>query len=145
MASRVNPYTKKMKQKTLKNTVKLAGRGLHTGQEVAACVYPAEVNHGLIFKLKANNDVCIPATIQYVDELIRGTTLAKDGVKIYTVEHLISALYGLGIDNALIEVNGNEIPILDGSAKPWVDTSVALAPSPKMVILPLSFGWIYLV
>ena len=125
MASRVNPYNKKMKQKTLKNTVKLAGRGLHTGQDVEVCVYPAEANHGLVFKLKSNNDICISATIQYIDELIRGTTLAKDGVKIYTVEHLISALYGLGIDNALIEVTGNEIPILDGSAKPWVEAFLA--------------------
>ena len=117
MASRVNPYNKKMKQKTLKNTVKLAGRGLHTGQDVEVCVYPAEANHGLVFKLKSNNDICISATIQYIDELIRGTTLAKDGVKIYTVEHLISALYGLGIDNALIEVNGNEIPIIRGCTR----------------------------
>lgn len=110
-----------MKQKTLKNSVKIAGRGLHTGQEVSVCIYPAKENHGLVFKLITHQNLCIPATVQYIDDLVRGTALAKDGIKIYTVEHLISALYGLGVDNALIEVSGNEIPILDGSAKPWVE------------------------
>lgn len=110
-----------MKQTTLKDTVKLAGRGLHTGQEVSVSIYPAKENHGIIFKLKSNHEICIPATIHYVDDLVRGTTLSKDGIKIYTVEHLMSAFYGLGIDNALVEVVGNEIPILDGSSKPWIE------------------------
>ena len=120
-----NYITNRMKQNTLKNTVKIAGRGLHTGQDVEVCIHPAAENHGIKFIFKANNNSCIPATIQYIDDLVRGTTLAKEGIKLYTIEHLMSALYGLGIDNVLIEVNGNEIPILDGSAKPWVDVLLA--------------------
>jgi len=123
-----------MKQKTLHNSFQLSGKGLHTGIDTAVIVHPAPENHGIVFQLKqANNTILIPASIDYIDDLVRGTTLLKDGVKVHTIEHLLSALYGLGIDNALVEMQGNEVPILDGSSKPWaeailtagIDTQVA--------------------
>ena len=111
-----------MKQKTLQNSFHVEGKGLHTGANVNVTITPAPENSGIIFHVKQQETTTlIPATIECVDDLIRGTTLSKDGVKIHTVEHLLSALYGLGIDNVIIQVDGLEIPILDGSAKPWVE------------------------
>ncbi len=111
-----------MKQKTLQNSFHVEGKGLHTGANVNVTITPAPENSGIIFHVKQQETTTlIPATIECVDDLIRGTTLSKDGVKIHTVEHLLSALYGLGIDNVIIQVEGLEIPILDGSAKPWVE------------------------
>lgn len=111
-----------MKQKTLNRSITLKGKGLHTGLEVTASVHPAPQDTGICFQVQQNGETHrIPVDIQYVDDLIRGTTLCKDGVKVCTIEHLLSALYGLGISNALIEMDGPEVPIFDGSAKPWVD------------------------
>ena len=107
-----------MQQRTLRGVVKMSGKGLHTGEDVSVALRPASENHGIVFQVK---DVHIPASIAYIDDLVRGTTLSKDGVKVHTIEHLLSALFGLGIDNVLVEVGGSEIPILDGSAKPWVE------------------------
>ena len=107
-----------MQQRTLRGVVKMAGKGLHTGEAVSVVLRPAPENHGIVFQL---NDVKIPASIAYIDDLVRGTTLSKDGVKVHTIEHLLSALFGLGVDNVLVEVEGSEIPILDGSAKPWME------------------------
>ncbi|MGX8717135.1 MAG: bifunctional UDP-3-O-[3-hydroxymyristoyl] N-acetylglucosamine deacetylase/3-hydroxyacyl-ACP dehydratase [bacterium] len=111
-----------MQQRTLRGVVKMAGKGLHTGEDVSVALRPAPENHGIVFQL---NDVKIPASIAYIDDLVRGTTLSKDGVKMHTIEHLLSALFGLGVDNVLVEVEGSEIPILDGSAKPWVEALLA--------------------
>lgn len=111
-----------MLQKTLCDVVKMSGKGLHTGDEVSVTLYPAPENHGIVFQVKDTaGSTSIPASIAYIDDLVRGTTLSKDGVKVHTIEHLLSALHGLGVDNVLVDVNGHEIPILDGSAKPWVD------------------------
>lgn len=111
-----------MLQKTLRGIVKMSGKGLHTGEDVCVTLHPAPENHGIVFRIKdAGGYVTIPASIAHVDDLIRGTTLSKDGTKVHTIEHLLSALFGLGIDNVLIEVEGFEIPILDGSAKPWTE------------------------
>ena len=107
-----------MQQRTLRGVVKMSGKGLHTGEHVSVALRPAPENHGIVFQVK---DVHIPASITYIDDLVRGTTLSKDGVKVHTIEHLLSALLGLGIDNVLVEVEGSEIPILDGSAKPWME------------------------
>lgn len=107
-----------MLQRTLRSVFKMAGKGLHTGEDVSVTLCPAPENHGIVFQVKG---VSIPASITYIDDLVRGTTLSKDGVKIHTIEHLLSALFGLGVDNVLVEVEGSEIPILDGSAKPWVE------------------------
>ena len=107
-----------MKQKTLRQSLTLSGNGLHTGLPASIVVSPAPEGHGLVFYVRnGGNIVEIPALLDYVDDCVRATSLSKDGVKIHTVEHLLSACYGLGITNARIECDGCEIPILDGSAK----------------------------
>ena len=85
-----------MYQKTLHNSFHISGKGLHTGIETAVSVHPAPENHGIVFQIKQmNNTILIPAHIDFIDDLVRGTTLSKDGVKVHTIEHLLSALYGL--------------------------------------------------
>lgn len=115
-----------MKQKTLRSSIKLSGKGLHTGCDVSAVVCPATEDHGIVFHVKQSGEsFCIPAHISYIDDLVRGTSLCKEGIKVHTIEHLLSACYGLGITNAMIELEGSEVPILDGSAKPWVEAFLA--------------------
>jgi len=110
------------KQRTLKSPVSLSGIGLHTGKPVNIVIKAAPVNHGFIFKrVDVEGHPTIKSIINNVSETSRGTTLSENGVSINTVEHLLSALYGLGIDNALIEIDGPEVPILDGSAGKIVD------------------------
>ena len=111
-----------MKQKTLCAPVTLAGKGLHTGNDVCVTVSPAPENHGLMFEIPQDRStILIPASLEFVGDCVRGTSLCKEDVHLYTVEHLLSACYGLGITNARILCQGNEIPILDGSAKPWME------------------------
>jgi UDP-3-O-[3-hydroxymyristoyl] N-acetylglucosamine deacetylase/3-hydroxyacyl-[acyl-carrier-protein] dehydratase len=113
-------------QKTLKFPIELRGKGLHTGADVSVKILPAEVNHWYKFKRTDIPDsTLIPALAEFVSDTSRGTTLSKDGVSISTVEHILSALSGLQIDNALIEVSGAEMPILDGSAQPIVEALLA--------------------
>jgi len=100
-------------QKTLKKPISFEGIGLHSGKATSIVINPAPANHGIIFK---KNETLIPASVDYVSSTKRGTTLSKDNSSIQTVEHLLSALRGLGIDNALIQVDGEEIPAMDGSA-----------------------------
>src|SRR5574344_287403 len=110
------------KQTTLTNSIALSGRGPHTGQEVQVTLCPAPANHGIIFRrVDVTPQVDLPALATLVSETARGTTLSVSGTRVATVEHLLSALHGLGIDNVLAEVSGEEIPILDGSARPWVE------------------------
>ena len=105
------------KQKTLKSPVSISGIGLHTGKPATVVIKTAPVNHGYIFKrIDVEGTPTIRSIIDNVSETARGTTLGENGVTVNTVEHLLSALYGLGIDNALIEIDGPEVPILDGSA-----------------------------
>ncbi|MBS3768673.1 MAG: bifunctional UDP-3-O-[3-hydroxymyristoyl] N-acetylglucosamine deacetylase/3-hydroxyacyl-ACP dehydratase [Bacteroidales bacterium] len=106
------------KQKSIVNPVKLEGRGLHTGYEVEIKFKPAPSNHGIKFKrtdLKENP--IIKASVNNVVDTSRGTTLEENGVKVHTVEHVLAALNGLEIDNVLVELNGPETPILDGSSR----------------------------
>lgn len=106
------------KQKSIVNPVKLEGRGLHTGYEVEIQFKPAPQNHGIKFKrtdLKENP--IIKAGVDNVVDTSRGTTLEENGVKVHTVEHVLAALKGLELDNILIELNGPETPILDGSSR----------------------------
>ena len=109
-------------QKTITKPVKLKGIGLHTGQQSQITIYPGEVNEGIIFKrtdLKENN--LIEAKFQNVSSAKLCTTLEnKNGVKVSTVEHLLAAFYISGIDNALVEINCEEVPIMDGSAKEFL-------------------------
>lgn len=100
-------------QTTLQGSVEFAGIGLHSGTASAVRIQPAEANHGLVFLCKG---VRIPALAEYVTETARGTTLGEKGVWIKTVEHCLSTLRGFGVDNALIEVEGEELPALDGAA-----------------------------
>ena len=110
------------KQKTLKKAFSLTGVGLHTGEIVKVTIEPAPDNHGYKFqRIDLEGEPIIPADADLVVDTRRGTTLEKNGVKVCTTEHLLSALYGLQVDNALIKLNGPEIPIVDGSALPFVN------------------------
>ena len=110
-----------IKQRTLKNIIRATGIGLHTGQKVYLTLRPALPDTGIIFRrVDLPEPVEIPATPENVGETTLSTTLVKDGVKISTVEHLLSAMAGLGIDNAYVDLNAPEVPIMDGSAGPFV-------------------------
>ena len=110
-----------IKQRTLKNVIRATGVGLHTGQKVYLTLRPAVADTGIVFRrVDLDEPVEIPATPENVGDTTLSTTLIKDGVRISTVEHLLSALAGLGIDNAYIDLNAPEVPIMDGSAGPFV-------------------------
>jgi UDP-3-O-[3-hydroxymyristoyl] N-acetylglucosamine deacetylase len=110
-----------IKQRTLKNTIRATGVGLHTGDKVHLTLRPAEPNTGIIFRrVDLAEPVSIKATPRNVGETILSTTLVSGDVKISTIEHLLSAFAGLGIDNAIIDVSAAEVPIMDGSAGPFV-------------------------
>ncbi|HIF55317.1 MAG: UDP-3-O-acyl-N-acetylglucosamine deacetylase [Methylococcales bacterium] len=110
-----------IKQRTLKNTIRATGIGLHSGDKVYLTLRPAEINTGIRFRrVDLEEPVTIDATPENVGETMLSTTLVKDGVKVSTIEHLLSALAGLGIDNALVDVTAAELPIMDGSAGPFV-------------------------
>ena len=110
-----------VKQRTLKNTIRATGVGLHTGEKVYLTLRPAPPDSGIIFRrIDLTSPVEIPAKAENVGDTRLSTTLVKDSVRISTVEHLLSALAGLGIDNAYIDVSAPEIPIMDGSAGPFV-------------------------
>ncbi len=110
-----------IKQRTLKNSIKATGIGLHTGEKIYLTLRPAPVDTGIIFRrVDLDEPVEIPARPENVGSTTLSTTLEKDGVRISTVEHLLSALAGLGIDNAYIELSASEVPIMDGSAGPFV-------------------------
>ena len=110
-----------LKQKTLKDSFSLRGKGLHTGLDLTVTFNPAPENHGYkIQRIDVEGHPVIDAVADNVTETTRGTVLAKNGVKVSTVEHGMAALYALGIDNCLIQVNGPEFPILDGSAQYYV-------------------------
>lgn len=110
-----------MKQRTITRPVSCSGIGLHTGETSKITFKPAPENTGVIFeRVDIESRPRIPAIVDYVDSVIRGTTIGKDGVRIHTVEHLLAALAGTGIDNVIIEMEGNEIPAYDGSSNFFV-------------------------
>ncbi len=110
-----------IKQRTLKNAIKATGIGLHTGEKIYLTLRPAPVDTGIVFRrVDLDEPVEIAARPENVGSTTLSTTLMKDGVRISTVEHLLSALAGLGIDNAYIELSAPEVPIMDGSAGPFV-------------------------
>ena len=105
-------------QKTIEKSAKLSGIGLHTGHQVTMVFHPAPANHGVKFKrVDVEGQPIIEADVFKVTDVSRGTTLEENGVKVATVEHTLAALTGLGIDNVMIELDGPEVPILDGSSK----------------------------
>jgi len=111
-----------VKQKTLANPFKIEGKGLHTGVLVTMNFLPAPVNHGFKFKrVDLENQPVIEANVDLVIDTSRGTLLEKDGARIGTIEHALAALVGMDLDNVLIEVNNEEAPIIDGSAKYFVE------------------------
>ena len=110
-----------MKQRTLKDSIRATGIGLHSGVKVYMTLRPAPPNSGIIFRrIDLNTPVDIPAKATRVTETTLGTTIQRDQVKVATVEHLLSAMAGLGIDNAFVDVTAAEVPIMDGSAAPFV-------------------------
>ena len=110
-----------IKQRTLKNVIRATGVGLHTGEKVYMTLRPAAVNTGIVFRrTDLPEPVVIPARCEHVGDTRLSSTLVKDNVRVGTVEHLMSALAGLGIDNAYVDLSAPEVPIMDGSAGPFV-------------------------
>ncbi len=110
-----------IKQCTLKNPVRATGIGIHTGQKVFITLNPAPVDTGIVFRrTDFDEPVCIKAAPENVGDTSMSTTLVKDGVRVSTVEHLLAAFAGLGIDNCYVDLSASEVPIMDGSAGPFV-------------------------
>ena len=112
-----------LNQKTIKRTISFNGVGLHTGLDVNVSIKPALPDTGIVFKrvdLKENNHV-YPNFLNVSNTSLNTTISNEFGVKVSTIEHLMGALFGLGIDNAIIELNNEEVPILDGSAKEFIE------------------------
>jgi UDP-3-O-[3-hydroxymyristoyl] N-acetylglucosamine deacetylase len=110
-----------LRQRTLKSLISASGVGLHTGRKVRITLRPAPVHTGVVFRrIDLDPVVDIPARAELVGEARRASTLVVGEAKIHTVEHLMSALGGLGVDNAYVELDSSELPIMDGSASPYV-------------------------
>ncbi len=127
-------------QRTLKETIVLEGLGLHTGKSIRMSIHPAPADHGIVFvRSDLSRRIRIPARLEFVVDTTLATTLGREGAVISTVEHLMSALFGTGVDNALVEVNGPEVPILDGSAGPFVrlirSVGTVLQPRPRKFLV----------
>tara|TARA_Y100000768_G_C23948405_1_gene668849 strand:+ start:140 stop:1060 length:921 start_codon:yes stop_codon:yes gene_type:complete len=117
-----------LNQKTIKNNVSFSGIALHSGLDVNVCIKPAEPNFGIVFKrvdLK-NNNLVYPSYNNVTNTSLNTTVENEFGAKVSTIEHLMGALFGLGIDNALIEINNEEVPILDGSAKKFIENIISV-------------------
>jgi len=128
-----------IRQRTLNNIIRATGVGLHTGEKVCLTLRPAPVNTGIVFcRVDLHPPVRIRASTDNVGATSLSTTLVHDGVRISTVEHLLSALAGLGIDNAFVDLNAAEVPIMDGSAGPFVfliqSAGIAEQDAPKRFI-----------
>ena len=112
-----------LNQKTIKNDILISGIGLHSGLHANLTIKPAAPNTGIIFKrsdIKKNN-IVIPNLFNVSSAVLCTTISNEHGISVSTIEHLMGALYGIGIDNALIEIDNQEVPILDGSAKLFVE------------------------
>lgn len=128
-----------IRQRTLNNTIRATGVGLHSGEKVYLTLKPAPVDSGIIFRrVDLDPIIDIPATALQVGETTLSTTLVKDDAKVDTVEHLLSAMAGLGIDNAIVELSAQEVPIMDGSSGPFVfllqSAGIAEQEAPKKFI-----------
>ena len=110
-----------LRQRSLKSSISASGVGLHTGQKVRLTLRPAPPDTGIVFRrIDLPKPVDIPARADLVGETRLSSCLIKDGAKLYTVEHLMSALGGLGVDNVYADIDASELPIMDGSASPFV-------------------------
>ena len=117
-----------LNQKTVKNSIAFSGVGLHSGQVAKVNIKPSEPNSGIVFKrvdLK-NNNIVIPNFSNVTNTSLNTTISNEFNVKVSTIEHLMGALFGLGIDNALIEIDKEEVPILDGSAKEFIEKIISV-------------------
>jgi UDP-3-O-[3-hydroxymyristoyl] N-acetylglucosamine deacetylase len=127
-------------QKTIKNNVSFSGVALHSGLDVNICVKPAEPNFGIVFKrVDFNENNLVYPNFMNVTNTSLNTTIENEfGIKVSTIEHLMGALFGLGIDNALIEIDNEEVPILDGSAKEFIEkiitSGLVVSESPIKII-----------
>jgi UDP-3-O-[3-hydroxymyristoyl] N-acetylglucosamine deacetylase len=107
-------------QRTLRRSISCAGIGLHSGRKVTLSLKPASADSGIWFRRSDLGGVELPATVQHVGGIHYATGLTRDAVKVDTVEHLLAALVSLGIDNVVVELNSPEVPIMDGSAAPFI-------------------------
>ena len=111
----------KLKQSTIAKSIHCEGVGIHSGESVKLVVNPADSNHGIVFRRTDSGHKCrIPAICENIKSALNASTVGVNGTRIGTVEHIMAAFSGLGVDNAEILVDGPEVPILDGSAAPWV-------------------------
>lgn len=109
-----------MHQKTLRKPIEIGGIGLHSGKDVRITLQPAPIDHGIVFRVDNDGRIAdIPAKAEFVTRTRLSTCLGRDGIQVCTVEHLLAAVVGLEIDNLLIEVDGCEVPVMDGSAAPY--------------------------
>ena len=109
-----------LKQRSLKSQIRAKGVGLHTGEKVTIVLRPAQPDTGIVFRrVDLDPPVDVPARADLVGETRLSSCLVHQGAKVYTVEHLMSALAGLGVDNAYVDIDGPEVPIMDGSAAPF--------------------------
>lgn len=110
------------KQRTITRAVSVSGAGLHSGKEATVTFKPAPENHGIKFcRVDIENKPIVDAIADYVVDTARGTTIQHQGVRLATIEHTLAAVAGLSIDNVLIEVDSEEMPIMDGSARFFVE------------------------
>jgi len=128
-----------IRQRTLKNSIKATGIGLHTGHKVYLTLKPAPADHGIVFRRTDLDPVAeVRADALSVTDTTLSTNLTVNGVRVATVEHLMSAMAGLGIDNAIVELSAEEVPIMDGSAAPFVfliqSAGIAEQDAPKQFI-----------
>ncbi|MGB4410695.1 MAG: UDP-3-O-acyl-N-acetylglucosamine deacetylase, partial [Burkholderiaceae bacterium] len=128
-----------LNQRTLKSLTRATGVGLHSGERVELTLRPAQVNTGVVFRrVDLPQPVDIPVNAEAVTDTRLASTLSKDGARVLTVEHLMSALSGLGIDNVYVDISAEEVPILDGSSASFVyllqSAGVVLQNAPKQFI-----------
>lgn len=128
-------------QQTLQDALKVCGVGIHSGRPVRMFLRPAAANSGIRFRrIDLPGRPEIPATIDHVTRTTLATTIGSGGVEVHTIEHVMSALFGLGVDNVVIEIDGPEVPIFDGSAGPFVrllrEVGTVLLPLERHVFLP---------
>ena len=121
--NQTNIIMKSEKQQTIKQDVSISGTGLHTGQKGTLTFHPAPENHGIKFRrVDVDGQPIVEARVENVVDTSRGTTIAQNGVKVYTIEHILASLRGAGVDNVLIDIDCEEPPIQDGSAKNMIES-----------------------
>src|SRR5690606_36491733 len=128
-----------IRQRTLKNVIRATGVGIHSGEKVYMTLRPAAPDTGIVFRrVDLDEPVEIQARAEHVGDTSMSTTLVRDNVHVATVEHLLSAMAGLGIDNAYVDLSSAEVPIMDGSAGPFVfliqSAGIAEQPAAKRFI-----------